>query len=131
MVQENSTNPTHLFVKGDILLVNDTMNFRIQAFDLKGNHLFSIGKHGDGSGQIAQTKGVGIDSEGHIYLVDALSDRVQIFDAEGRFLMAFGKPGNRAGEFWLPAGLFLFEDRVYVADTYNGRIQVFQFMGGE
>ena len=123
--------PTHLFLKGDTLIVNDTMNFRVQAFDLQGNHLFSLGKHGDGSGEMAQPKGVGIDSEGHIYVADALSDRVQIFDTEGRFLLAFGNSGNAAGEFWLPAGLFITRDRIYVADSYNRRVQVFQFLGGE
>ncbi len=123
--------PTHLFLKGDTLIVNDTMNFRVQAFDLEGNHLFSLGKHGDGPGEMAQPKGVGIDSEGHIYVADALSDRVQIFDTKGRFLLAFGSSGNKAGEFWMPAGLFIARDRIYVADSYNRRVQVFQFMGGE
>jgi DNA-binding beta-propeller fold protein YncE len=123
--------PTHLFLKGDTLLVNDTMNFRVQAFDLQGNHLFSFGKHGDGSGEMAQPKGVGIDSEGHVYVADALSDRVQIFDTQGRFLLAFGRPGSGAGEFWLPAGLFIAQDRIYVADSYNRRVQVFQFLGSE
>jgi len=123
--------PTHLFIKGDTLIVNDTMNFRVQAFDLEGNHLFSFGKHGDGSGEMAQPKGVGIDSQGHIYVADALSDRVQIFDTKGRFLLAFGNSGNKAGEFWLPAGLHIAQDRIYVADSYNRRVQVFQFLGGE
>ena len=55
---------------------------------------------------------------------------VQIFDNKGRFLLAFGNAGNEAGEFWLPAGLFIAEDRIYVADSYNKRVQVFQFLGG-
>ena len=123
--------PTHLFLDGDTLIVNDTMNFRIQAFDLMGNYLFSLGKHGDGPGEMAQPKGVGIDSEGHIYVADVLSDRIQIFDTKGRFLLAFGSSGNKTGEFWMPGGLYINQDRIYVADSYNRRVQVFQFLGGE
>lgn len=122
--------PTHLFLAGQTLLVNDTMNFRVQAFDLQGGRRFSFGRHGDGSGEMAQPKGVGMDSEGHVYVADALSDRVQIFDARGRFLLAFGGQGDRPGKFWLPAGLFVASDRIYVADSYNRRVQVFEFLGG-
>jgi sugar lactone lactonase YvrE len=71
-----------------------------------------------------------VDKEGHIYVADALFSRVQIFDRRGRFLLAFGRLGGNAGNFWLPAGLFIAQDRVYVADSYNARIQVFQFLGG-
>ncbi len=61
--------------------------------------------------------------------MDALFDNIQIFDAEGRLLMAFGRPGSDYGEFWLPSGLFIdSNDRIYVSDSYNKRIQVFQYM---
>jgi sugar lactone lactonase YvrE len=63
--------------------------------------------------------------------VEALFDAVQIFDAEGRFLLAFGERGLGPGQFWLPAGIFIdADDRVYVADTYNQRIQIFQYLRG-
>ena len=36
---------------------------------------------------------------------------------------------NKEGEFWLPNGLFIDKNnRIYVADTYNSRIQIFQLM---
>jgi DNA-binding beta-propeller fold protein YncE len=54
---------------------------------------------------------------------------VQIFDSEGSFLYSFGKQGQGAGEFWMPAGIHIDkEDRIYVADSYNARIQVFQLV---
>jgi DNA-binding beta-propeller fold protein YncE len=122
--------PTHLFLRADKLYVNDTMNFRIQAFDLDGQYLSSFGTHGDGSGHFAQPKGVGVDEEGHIYVVDAAFNRVQVFDSGGKYLLSFGAQGGKAGNFWLPSGLFIAKDRIYVADSYNRRIQVFQFIGG-
>ncbi len=123
--------PTHIALAAGRLYVNDTMNFRIESFDLDGRYLGGFGEPGDGSGYIAQSKGVGVDSEGHVYVVDALFDRVQIFDPDGgRFLLAFGGQGSDAGAMWLPAGLAVARDRIYVADSFNRRIQVFEFLGG-
>lgn len=122
--------PTHLFLRAGRLYVNDTMNFRLQIYDLEGNVVSGFGRHGDGSGDFSQPKGVGADRDGHVYVADAMFDAVQIFDAAGNFLLAFGKTGTGAGDFWLPGGLFVAGDRIYVADTYNRRVQVFRFLGG-
>jgi len=55
---------------------------------------------------------------------------VQVFNRQGQLLYYFGSKGTRAGEFQLPAGLFIDrDDRVYVVDSYNKRIQVFQYVG--
>jgi DNA-binding beta-propeller fold protein YncE len=123
--------PTHLFIHAGRLYVNDTMNFRLQVFDLDGNHLSTFGKHGDSSGDFAQPKGVGVDEDGHVYVVDALFSRVQIFDFQGNFLLAFGAPGATPGRLWLPSGLSIVEGQIYVADSYNRRVQVYQFLGGD
>jgi sugar lactone lactonase YvrE len=70
-----------------------------------------------------------VDSEGHIYVVDALFDAVQIFDRTGQFLLAFGQSGVAPGRFWLPGGLCIdATDRIYVADSYNQRLQIFQYL---
>lgn len=123
--------PTHLFLRAGRLYVNDTMNFRLQVYDPEGNFVSSFGRHGDGTGDFSQPKGVGADQDGHVYVADAMFDAVQIFDADGNFLLAFGKTGAGAGDFWLPGGLFVAGDRIYVADTYNRRVQVFRFLGGD
>lgn len=122
--------PSHLTLAGGSLYVNDTMNFRLQAFDLDGNFDSSFGRHGDGSGDFAQPKGVAIDSEGHVYVADAMFNRVQIFSEQGQLLLSFGGDGGEPGEFWLPSGLYITKDRIYVADSYNRRVQIFQFLGG-
>jgi len=121
--------PTHLVLDNDKLYVNDTMNFRIQTFDLDGNYISGFGKHGDASGYFSQPKGIGLDSKGHIFVVDAIFHRVQIFDQKGQYLLDFGNQGSNAGEFWLPSGLFIDQDKIYVADSFNRRVQVFQYVG--
>jgi len=123
--------PTHLNLDGSKLWINDSMNFRIQAFGLDGEHLVMFGEHGDGSGFLSQPKGVGVDSDGHVYVAGATIDRVQIFSHDGRFLLSFGQPGNSPGSFTMPAGIAIDNDLIYVADSYNSRVQVFRYLGGD
>lgn len=123
--------PTHIAFRDGVLLINDTMNFRVVAMDGNGHHLWSFGTHGTGSGHFSQLKGVDIDSRGNIYVADAIFNRVQIFDNRGQFLLAFANPGHGKGELWLPAGIFVAGDRIFVADSQNRRVQVFEYVGGE
>jgi sugar lactone lactonase YvrE len=122
--------PTSLALHGDTLLVNDTLNFRIQAFTLDGTPVSSFGEIGDGSGQFALSKGLGADADGHVYVADALSNYVQIFDQDGRFLLSFGGMGGESGQFMLPAGIYIAGNTIFIADSQNQRVQVFEFLGG-
>lgn len=123
--------PTHIAFRNGVLLINDTMNFRVVALDGNGHHMWSFGTHGTGSGHFAQSKGVDIDSHGRVYVADAIFNRVQIFDQQGHFLLAFGNPGHGKGDIWLPAGVFVTGDQIFVADSQNKRVQVFEYVGGE
>jgi DNA-binding beta-propeller fold protein YncE len=72
-------------------------------------------------------KGVAVDREGIVYVVDSLFDNIQLFDERGQFLLTHGSRGINQGEFWLPSGIFIDEsDKLYVCDTYNQRIQIFE-----
>lgn len=120
--------PTELLIRNGMLAVVDAMNFRIQIFDGTGNFQSAIGDLGDSEDALFRPKGLGIDSENHIYLVEGLSGMVQVFDREGQLLYFFGGRGTALGRFQLPAGLFIDQnDKVYVVDSYNRRVQVFQY----
>ncbi|RIK42280.1 MAG: hypothetical protein DCC58_11200 [Chloroflexi bacterium] len=89
---------------------------------------------GTGDGQFSRPRGIAIAPDGRIYVVDARNVRVQIFDAAGQYLAQFGGEGFGAGQFARfpggggggPGGIAIGEDgRVYVADTWNHRIQAF------
>ena len=72
------------------------------------------------------------DSHGHVYIVDSMLHAVQIFDGSGTFLYRLGLLGEEPGQFWLPMGVFVGQqDTIYVADSYNRRIQVFRYIGSE
>jgi DNA-binding beta-propeller fold protein YncE len=121
--------PVEVQAKDGMIVVVDAMNFRVQLFDRDGNFQAQIGTSGDSTGGIYRPKGVGIDSENHIYVVDSELGIVQVFDRRGRLLYRFGN-GTNFGQFLLPAGLFIDRnDRVYLVDSYNRRVQVFQYRG--
>ncbi len=122
--------PTELRLNGDELAVVDAMNFRVQVLDRSGAFRYSIGKLGDGTGWMFRPKGIGFDSEGHLYVVDGAWSVVQVFNKEGQLLYYFGAQGTGPGEFQLPAGLQIDStDHVYVVDSYNRRVQVFRYQG--
>jgi len=119
--------PIEVQVRDKTVAVVDSMNFRVQLFDLDGNFQSQIGTSGNPEGGIYRPKGIGIDSENHVYVVDSEWGLVQVFDRKGRLLYRFGN-GTDFGQFQLPAGLFIDRnDRVYLVDSYNRRVQVFQY----
>jgi DNA-binding beta-propeller fold protein YncE len=113
------------------ILVADSMNFRVQAFEPDGQISFLFGQQGNASGYMAVPKGIGVDGEGHIYVADSYFSVVQIFDKDGRLLLSFGGVGQAPGEFQVPTGLMVSGNRIYVCDTQNARVQVFEYIGGK
>jgi DNA-binding beta-propeller fold protein YncE len=120
--------PTELRLHGNDLLVVDALNFRVQVLDRSGNFQYAIGKLGSGRGEMFRPKGIGVDSEGHIYIVDGVFNTVQVFNREGQLLYYFGQKGSGFGDFQLPTGLFIdAADKVYVVDSFNHRVEIFQY----
>jgi DNA-binding beta-propeller fold protein YncE len=122
--------PTELRLDDSSLMVVDAMNFRVELVGRDGSFQSTIGEIGDSVGSMFRPKGIGFDSEGHLYIVDGLWGVVQVFDRQGQLLYYFGGRGQGPGEFQLPAGLFIdHNDRVFVVDSFNRRVQVFHYFG--
>ena len=52
------------------------------------------------------------------------------FSPDGKFLLEFGKRGTGPGEFGMPHNVQVdVQERVYVSDRDNGRVQVFDSNG--
>jgi len=83
-----------------------------------------IGARGGSPGGLQSPKGVALDAQGNLYLVDSDASRVTKYDASGRPVAQQGSRGNADGQFTEPWGIAV--DRagnVYVADTWNHRVQ--------
>lgn len=124
--------PTHLAFSHDKLYVTDTMNARVQVISPEdGKPELVFGERGTQFGNLVRPKGVAVDSESNIYVVESYHDHLLVFDRKGRFLLPIGGTGKAVGNFYLPGGVWIdARNRVYVADTFNGRVAIFQFLGG-
>lgn len=75
-----------------------------------------------------------VDAHGRQYFTDEFNHRVVAHDIAGR-TRSFGQPGNGAGDLRFPRGLAVHSaatpeaTRVFVADSWNHRIQVFDGTG--
>lgn len=94
------------------------------------------GSLGSGQSQFRKPRGVAVGPDGSVYVADANNHRLQKFDAEGNFVLAWGSKGvvdegtGDAGKFNEPWGVAVGPDgSVYVADTWNHRIQKFDADG--
>lgn len=127
--------PTHLAFANGELYVTDTMNSRIQVLADGGSRVrVAFGTRGLYIGNLVRPKGVAVDSDGNIYVVESYYDHLLVYNRDGAFLMAIGGVGAQTGRFYLPAGAWSdARNRVYVADMFNGRIVVFQYLetGGD
>lgn len=123
--------PTHIALSKDRLYVSDTLNARIQVLDLDGEPLSMIGKRGLYLGNLTRPKGVAVDADDNIYIVESYYDHLLVFDNNGQFLLPIGGTGNQVGQFYLPSGVWNDDmGRIYVGDMYNGRVMILQFLGG-
>lgn len=118
------------------IYATDSFNHRIQKFDSNGNFLLKFGSVGSGNGQFKFPSGVAVDTSGNIYVADNNNHRIQKFDSNGVFLLKFGTNGGNGtsgsaeGQFNFPFGIAVNGTGfIYVADTGNHRIQIFNSVG--
>jgi DNA-binding beta-propeller fold protein YncE len=91
---------------------------------LQFEQVLTIKSLGDGK-VLKRPMSVVVDGQGRI-IVNDLSDEVHVFDPNGRFLFSFGKKGKKDGQFRDTFGLATdAQNRIYVSDTGNYRVQVF------
>lgn len=125
--------PTFIALHGQELYVTDTMNARIQVLSAESGELQRrIGERGMSVGDLVRPKGVAVDSEGNVYIVESYHDHLLVYNSKGQFLMPIGGgAGQGVGQYFLPSGVWVdARDRVFLADTFNGRVVVFQYLGG-
>ncbi len=130
----------------DTVWVTDYDLDRIFHFDSKGRLIAAWGEAGDQPGAFESPVDVAVNSEGVVYVVDQYHHRIQRFSSDGQFISTWGKKGkvnvvrsalnfliadDHDGEFYYPSRIAIgTDDRVYVSDAYNNRVQVFTADGG-
>jgi DNA-binding beta-propeller fold protein YncE len=78
-----------------------------------------------GRGILRRPTGLGRDPAAReIFVADSGSHDIKVFDERGRLLRTLGRRGEAAGEFNGPTHLSFANDRLYVTDTLNARVQI-------
>lgn len=121
--------PTYLFLNNNQLYVTDTLNSRIQIFSEQGEFIRGFGRRGLYLGDLPRPKGVAVDRNENVYVVESYYDYLLVFNREGELLLPIGGSGHEIGEFYLPSGVWVDNNYVYVADTFNGRVMIFEYLG--
>ncbi len=102
------------------LYVADTINDRVQYFNLNGVYL---GKWGG----LSAPHGIAVAPDGTVLVSDSGNDRIVRFTSTGVQLDAWGTTGSGPGEFNYPWGITTdAQGEIYVADNGNDRIQWFR-----
>ncbi len=85
------------------------------------------GQSGEGPDLFNRPTDVAFSGDGSFYVSDGYGNsRVAKFAADGTFITAWGKKGDAPGQFDLPHSILVGPDeRVYVGDRENHRLQVF------
>jgi DNA-binding beta-propeller fold protein YncE/4-amino-4-deoxy-L-arabinose transferase-like glycosyltransferase len=105
------------------LYVVDVENHRIQVLDREGRYLRQWSISGANT---LDSPHIVWGMDGVLYVTDPEMGQVYVYDEQGRVVTFWGEKGSLNGQFSKPTGIG-FDQRtsVYVADTYNHRIQKF------
>lgn len=126
--------------------VADSRNHRIQHFSADGKSINIWGSFADSKGSddpaaapggtFNEPWGVAVGPDGSVYVSDTWNGRVQKFDANGKFIKMWGKFGQSDATnpdlLYGPRGISADKNgHVYVADTGNKRIMIFDSEGNK
>jgi DNA-binding beta-propeller fold protein YncE len=100
-------NPLNLCVGKGKIYVTDFGDSRVKMFTMNGEYISAVGSYGAGLAQFVRPKGIALDREENLYVVDAGFENVQIFNKEGQLLMFFGGPYKGPGDMYLPAKVII------------------------
>ncbi|MCL2882052.1 MAG: NHL repeat-containing protein [Coriobacteriia bacterium] len=128
----------------DTLYVCDTLNYRIQALtDIETSPTVSwiygaplpvqtpLEYQGQ-SRKFGLPVSLALTSNGELVVVDGLSSELVVLDAHtGRYLRTISTVGNADGQLYYPVGITAAKGRLYVADKYNDRVEVFSDIPGK
>lgn len=105
------------------VFVTDTIMDKVFVY-LNGQFVTALGK----AGEFIRASGVAVDEKRKLlYVVDAQKHHVNVYSLNDYSkLRTFGKRGSEPGDFNFPTNIAVDgEGKIYVADTGNFRIQVF------
>ena len=113
--------------KGQIVVAEHGGNC-ISVSTPEGQKVRSFGSHSSAQGQLNGPRGVAVDRDDNIIVMDCSNHRVQKFTSEGEFIIQVGTgtAGSTPLQFNSPTGVGInsANDKVYILEQGNHRIQI-------
>jgi DNA-binding beta-propeller fold protein YncE len=113
--------------------VTDSNNGRLLMYGTDGTVRAQVGR-GSGQGNLGLPRGLAVDGQGRVFAADATGQGVFIYRAPSDdsrsldFLGFVGGEGVADGSFEYPNSVAVdARGRVYVADTFNDRVQIWSY----
>jgi len=117
---------------GALLLLLAGLATPVFAAEDPPSHLFRWGAAGTGEGEFNHPRGVALDGDGNVYVVDSENYRVQKFDADGGFITEWGSYGSETDQFLLPFDVAVDSSGdVWVSDYHNDCVRKYRDSGGD
>ncbi|MEZ5072906.1 MAG: hypothetical protein R2751_18650 [Bacteroidales bacterium] len=110
---------TNLAMDSSRIWVSDFGDFNVKQYSLDGEWMGSVGGAGHLPGRFTRPKGIAVDRNGILYVVDAAFQNVQMFNPGGEVLMSFGGSTSGKGAMFLPAGICISYENL---DRYSNRV---------
>ncbi|CAH2716864.1 hypothetical protein BACCIP111895_04052 [Neobacillus rhizosphaerae] len=111
------------------VFVADLYNGTISIHDEKGKFIEYFATKASKEKKISAPAGLRIINK-KVYVTDIKSNKAFVFDMDGKLLLEIGKHGTKEGEFNAPNGITADnEGNIYVVDTGNQRVQIFNKAG--
>jgi len=109
-----------------LLYVADTQAHQIKVFDLTGRLVRTIGKRGEGPGELNYPTYLAL-SGGKLIVADTMNARVQMFTLDDTASpIVFGERGTKVGNFVRPKGVATdSENNIYVVESYFDHLLIF------
>lgn len=112
---------------GTTVYVADTKNHRVQQFSVSGTSVQFVRRWGKAGGpdftgsnpgEFNEPRGIVLDGEGNVYVVDTRNYRIQKFTATGSYIRQWGTAGSDVDKFLEPNGIDISPNGlVYVVDA--------------
>lgn len=87
------------------IFVSDTMNSRVQVFDLSFNLLRTFGQPGNRYGNMGKPRHLAVGPDGVVFVADVEFAHVHLFNELGQLLMLLGGPEDKTGGTPMPVGV--------------------------
>lgn len=109
------------------ILVTDSELGAVFHLDAEGDPVQRLGE-----GILTRPTGIARDDRtGNIYVADTRAHDIKVFDDHGSLVELIGSRGDGRGTFNAPTHLAVSDSELYVADTLNFRVHVFDTVGDD